>query len=250
MSNTNLPHPAPWRRPSRGWLALSLLLLLAGLGFLAAFGRSQLQYLAGRQYYAALQADALPADADGEPAVDFAALQAINPDAAAWLDMPGLDLSLPVVRPADNTTYLHRGFDGSESPAGCLFFSAADGGDGALYRVIYGHNLHDGSMFGALLRYRDPEFYALYPTFTLYTPEGAATYRIFSCHTATDTEPLYRTDRTAGADYDAFLQQLTEASEYDTGARPPADARVLTLSTCLTAYGSGLERYVLHAYQE
>ena len=47
--------PAPWRRPSRGWLALSLLLLLAGLGFLAAFGRSQLQYLAGRQYYAALQ---------------------------------------------------------------------------------------------------------------------------------------------------------------------------------------------------
>ena len=105
----------------------------------------------------------------------------------------------------------HRGFDGSESPAGCLFFSAADGGDGALYRVIYGHNLHDGSMFGALLRYRDPEFYARYPTFTLYTPEGAATYRIFSCHTATDTEPLYRTDRRGG------LRRLFAAADRSVG---------------------------------
>lgn len=232
------------RQPSRFWLVLSIVLLLAGLGFLGAFGHAQYQYGESGRYYARLQQTA--ADPDG--GIDFAALQAINPDAAAWLEMPGLGISLPVVQAADNETYLHRSFDGSDSPAGCLFF-AAPAGDG-LYRVIYGHNLHDGSMFNGLLNYRDEDFYAVNPTFTLYTPEGAGTWRIFSCHTATDMEELYRTDRTAGEEYDAFLQQLLEASEYDTGAELPEGAQVVTLSTCLTSYGSGLERYVVHAYRE
>ena len=232
------------RQPSRFWLVLSIVLLLAGLGFLGAFGHAQYQYGKSGRYYARLQQTA--ADPDG--GIDFAALQAINPDAAAWLEMPGLGISLPVVQAADNETYLHRSFDGSDSPAGCLFFSAP-AGDG-LYRVIYGHNLHDGSMFNGLLNYRDEDFYAANPTFTLYTPEGAGTWRIFSCHTATDMEELYRTDRTAGEEYDAFLQQLLEASEYDTGAELPEGAQVVTLSTCLTSYGSGLERYVVHAYRE
>lgn len=232
------------RQPSRFWLVLSIVLLLAGLGFLGAFGHAQYQYGKSGRYYARLQQTA--ADPDG--GIDFAALQAINPDAAAWLEMPGLGISLPVVQAADNETYLHRSFDGSDSPAGCLFF-AAPAGDW-LYRVIYGHNLHDGSMFNGLLNYRDEDFYAANPTFTLYTPEGAGTWRIFSCHTATDMEELYRTDRTAGEEYDAFLQQLLEASEYDTGAELPEGAQVVTLSTCLTSYGSGLERYVVHAYRE
>lgn len=232
------------RQPSRFWLVLSIVLLLAGLGFLGAFGHAQYQYGKSGRYYARLQQTA--ADPDG--GIDFAALQAINPDAAAWLEMPGLGISLPVVQAADNETYLHRSFDGSDSPAGCLFF-AAPAGDG-LYRVIYGHNLHDGSMFNGLLNYRDEDFYAANPTFTLYTPEGAGTWRIFSCHTATDMEELYRTDRTAVEEYDAFLQQLLEASEYDTGAELPEGAQVVTLSTCLTSYGSGLERYVVHAYRE
>lgn len=232
------------RQPSRFWLVLSIVLLLAGLGFLGAFGHAQYQYGKSGRYYARLQQTA--ADPDG--GIDFAALQAINPDAAAWLEMPGLGISLPVVQAADNETYLHRSFDGSDSPAGCLFF-AAPAGDG-LYRVIYGHNLHDGSMFNGLLNYRDEDFYAANPTFTLYTPEGAGTWRIFSCHTATDMEELYRTDCTAGEEYDAFLQQLLEASEYDTGAELPEGAQVVTLSTCLTSYGSGLERYVVHAYRE
>ena len=232
------------RQPSRFWLVLSIVLLLAGLGFLGAFGHAQYQYGKSGRYYARLQQTAAAPDGG----IDFAALQAINPDAAAWLEMPGLGISLPVVQAADNETYLHRSFDGSDSPAGCLFF-AAPAGDG-LYRVIYGHNLHDGSMFNGLLNYRDEDFYAANPTFTLYTPEGAGTWRIFSCHTATDMEELYRTDRTAGEEYDAFLQQLLEASEYDTGAELPEGAQVVTLSTCLTSYGSGLERYVVHAYRE
>ena len=41
--------------PSRAWLALSIGLLLAGLGFLAAFGYEQYQYQKSTRYYAGLQ---------------------------------------------------------------------------------------------------------------------------------------------------------------------------------------------------
>ncbi len=240
------------RPPSRLWLVLSAALLLAGLGFLGAFGYAQYQYFKSSRYYTELRQVAAASAQEAAPAatVDFAALQAINPDAAAWIEIPGLDLSLPVVQAQDNQTYLHRSFDGSESPAGCLFFAAPTGGDAELYRVIYGHNLHDGSMFSGLLNYRDAEFYREHPTFTLYTPEGAQTWRIFSCHAATDTEELYRTGRTEGAEYDAFLQELQAMSEYDTGVDLPAGARALTLSTCWSPYVSGLERFVIHAYRE
>lgn len=240
------------RPPSRLWLALSAALLAAGLGFLGAFGYAQYQYDKSSSFYTELRQAAVPAAAEAGQTVkiDFAALQEINPDAAAWLEIPGLDLSLPVVQAQDNQTYLHRGFDGSESPAGCLFFAAPAGGDAALYRVIYGHNLHDGSMFSALQRYADEAFWREHPTFTLYTPEETQTWRIFSAHTATDTTDLYRTGRTPGDDYDAFVQGLQALSAYDTGAEVPGGTQVLTLSTCQSAYGSGMERFVLHAYRE
>ena len=236
--------------PSRWWLVLCIVLLLAGVGFLGVFGYEQYGYLKSSRYYDELAQ--LSHQITGEQSmssIDFAALEQINPDIAAWLEMPGLPLSLPVVQAQDNDTYLHHSFDGSPSPCGCLFFSASPA-DSDLYRVIYGHNLHTGSMFSGLTNYRDQAFWEQNPTFTLCTPEGDETWRIFSCHEATDTEELYRTGRTPGEEYNAFLQELQAASLYDTGVTVPEDARVLTLSTCSTSYGSGLDRFVVHAYCE
>lgn len=249
MTNENRAHLL--RPPSKMWLVLSAVLLLAGLGFLGAFGYAQYQYYKSGSLYTELRQVAVSAVSETEQTeqIDFTALQEINPDVAAWLEMPGLDLSLPVVQAQDNQTYLHRSFDGSESPAGCLFFAVPTSGDEELYRVIYGHNLHNGDMFSGLLNYRDEGFYREHPTFTLYTPEGAQTWRIFSGHAATDREELYRTGRTEGAEYDAFLQELQAMSEYDTGVDLPSGAQALTLSTCWSPYVSGLERYVIHAYR-
>ena len=77
---------------------------------------------------------------------------------------------------------------------------------------------------------------------------GRPDLHIFSCHSATDGEDLYRTDRTYGEAYDTFIQELSDASDYDTGVDVPQNSRVLTLSTCASSYGSGSERYVIHAY--
>lgn len=238
--------------PSRAWMVLSILLLAAGIGFLGLFGFEQYGYLKSGRYYAQLQQTVVGATPENGTAskIDFAALQAINGATAAWLEMPGLDLELPVVQAQDNQTWLHQGFDGQPSPEGCLFFGVSGGEEPDLYRVIYGHNLHTGSMFSGLPNFREEEFYRANPTFTLCTPEGDQTWRIFSCHDATDTEDLYRTSRTGGEEYDAFVAELKAASLYDTSVEVPQGAQVLTLSTCSTSYGSGLQRFVVHAYRE
>lgn len=243
--------------PSRLWIVLIIILFLAGIGFLGLFAYDWMQYQKGEQYYVTLQEAVLPqaetvaADtATPESAVDFAALQARNPDAAAWLEMPAIGVSLPVVQAQDDQTYLHLSFDGTANPNGCLFFAAPQGGDTALYRVLYGHNMHTGAMFGKLTEYKNESFWQQNPTFTLCTPAGDKTCRIFSCHAAVDGEELYNTNREAGAEYDAFVQQLKAASLYDTGVDVPSGSQVLTLSTCATSYGSGTDRFVVHAVIE
>ena len=88
----------------------------------------------------------------------FAEWLEINPYVAGWLTIENSDLDLPVVyTPVSQNYFLHRAIDGSESERGTLFI--AD-----IWRkecnntLIYGHNMRDGSSFGMLLNYADPEY--------------------------------------------------------------------------------------------
>ena len=53
--------------------------------------------------------------------VDFESLRAVNPDIVAWIEIPGTDISYPVVQADDNETYLKRDFEGNKSAAGTIF---------------------------------------------------------------------------------------------------------------------------------
>ena len=44
--------------------------------------------------------------------IDFAGLKAVNPDVIAWIQIPALDISYPVVQGKDNAYYLHHLFFG------------------------------------------------------------------------------------------------------------------------------------------
>lgn len=52
------------RPPSKMWLVLSAVLLLAGLGFLGAFGYAQYQYYKSSKLYTELQQVAVPVALD------------------------------------------------------------------------------------------------------------------------------------------------------------------------------------------
>ena len=102
--------------------------------------------------------------------------------------------------------------------------------------LIYGHNMHDGSMFGQLVRYRDEDFYKAHPTFTFDTLYEGGTWQVVAAvDTAlgADTLPYYTFfDADTKLDWQHRVRAITEKALYDTGVMPEYGAQLLTLSTC------------------
>lgn len=159
-----------------------------------------------------------------------------NPDAIGWLEIPGM-LSLPVVY-RDNEYYLTHNFDGKTSDAGTLFLDehhpfAID----SQYLMIHGHAMHDGSMFGALVKFRDPsvmEKNAYLYFKTLYRQE---TYKAVAVLEVSEEE-MYTLMRLGApqfvneAEFTLFAQRIQEEGLH-LSDEPliPGDA-LLALSTC------------------
>lgn len=85
--------------------------------------------------------------------VDFEELQKVNKDIYAWLEIPGTNVSYPILQhPTEDEYYLRRNYKGEDDKEGCLFTECSynDGNMGDRMTVIYGHNMKNGEMFGSL----------------------------------------------------------------------------------------------------
>lgn len=107
-----------------------------------------------------LSPEAVPGETPEEVAeqgflqVDFNKLEEINPDVIAWIEIPGLEISYPVVQGRDNDYYLHHLITGENHKSGSIFMDFHNQEDlSDRNSIIYGHNMKDGSMFGTLDQY-------------------------------------------------------------------------------------------------
>ena len=178
-----------------------------------------------------------------------------NPDLIGWLTIDGTDIDLPVVQtPGNNEYYLRRGFDRFYAVGGTLFLdercSVSTDAPTANW-LIYGHNMHDGSMFGQLVRYRDEDFYKAHPTFTFDTLYEGGTWQVVAAvDTAlgADTLPYYTFfDADTKLDWQHRVRAITEKALYDTGVMPEYGAQLLTLSTCGDTHPDTDARFALLA---
>lgn len=162
-----------------------------------------------------------------------------NADFAVWLTVGGTDIDYPVMyTPEDREFYLHRAFDQSDSVSGTPFIGEGGSPESDLF-IIYGHNMKNGTMFGTLSRYEDPDFYREHSTLTLASAEGEDVYEIFA---AVETRVLYAGE--AGYRYYSHAGALTEAdfveltgwltknALYSTGVVPSLGEQIVILSTC------------------
>ena len=156
------------------------------------------------------ETDEPEAEPSGYLQIDFAGLQAVNPDVIAWIDIPGLSVSYPVVQRNDNAYYLHHLITGEYNSSGSIFADCHNQPDFTDQNtIIYGHNMKNGSMFGTLSHYQDQALWEENPYFYLYVPGKIRSY--------------------AG---------------YDTGVEVAETDRVVTLSTCVSSRRD--YRYIVH----
>lgn len=254
-----------------GKLILLLFLLAAGALALLLIFRGALSYrLAGMEYerlertHVRIAEAAYESDPDAAPIADkrsaypvrpagavleinFETLAKDNPDTVAWLHIPSLRISYPVVYAADREYYTSHTFEGSVNGNGAIFvepFNNPACTDRNTF--LYGHNSADGSMFGNLhtlsyedaARDRDPFFY-------LYLKNGEIRkYRPYSFYVTTENSASFRTiDEDS---YDEYVRLTKREAQKKTDADFADRPDLLTLSTCYGETGTA-ERYLVHA---
>ena len=180
-----------------------------------------------------------------EERIDFTSLKEINEEAVGWIEIPGTEISYPVVHTTDNVYYLTHTFRRQENKSGAIFMEASNAGDFSdLHTIVYGHNMKNGSMFAGLKNYGKKNYYEAHPYIYRDQEDGTHCYQIFSCHEADVTDITYTIGYHSDDTYAAFLDELTASSLYNTGVSVGTNDSVLTLSTCTN---KGAKRFVLHA---
>lgn len=122
--------------------------------------------------------------------IDFAQLQAQNPDIYAWIQIDGTNINYPVAQSAtDNEYYLNHTIEGQEGYPGSIYTENWNTKEFTDFNtVIYGHDMKDGSMFQNLHNYADASYMQQHPNVVIYTPEKKLTYQILrQLYMMTDT---------------------------------------------------------------
>ena len=181
-----------------------------------------------------------------------------NPDAVAWLYIPGAEVDDPVMQAEDNGFYLNRDELREYSTWGCYYADCRNhlSGRDALdtNTVIYGHSANDcdpdGVRFSKLYRYMDADFVKEHPYIYLSVDGEDMIFQITALF-ITDTGFDYIDPNPMGSKLTEFFQTVEKKNWLDIdGVAFSEGDTFLTLSTCCRKYdktNSGNQRLVVMA---
>lgn len=180
--------------------------------------------------------------------VDFSKLLEKNKNTVGWINVNNTNINYPVVQTNNNEDYLHKAFDGSKNDAGWIFADYRNNmKDFDKNTIIYGHSRLNKTMFGSLFQVLNENWYKnkYNQVIRFSTPTENTMWQVFSTYKI-NTESYYlQTTFKNDTDYITFLNTLKERSKYSFNVTLEASDKIITLSTCSDAAGTG--RIVLHA---
>jgi sortase B len=172
----------------------------------------------------------------------IAELQQRNPDAVAWLVVEGTEINYPIVQGDDNEFYLKSDFEKKQNNHGAIFMDYRNNAFADYNTILYGHNMRDKTMFGALGTIGSKLAEDKGRILTV-NAEEVLTWEIFSARTIAIPRDIGVFSPVYGEDQLARVNGLNE----ETGAPELTDAdQILTLSTCKSGGGERY-RYILQA---
>ena len=187
---------------------------------------------------------------NGQTKIDFDALQSVNPDIYAWIEIPSTKVDYPVVQSStDDFYYLNHTVEGAVGYPGSIYTERKNHKDFSDFNtLIYGHDMLDGSMFHELHNYEEAGFMSGNPYIYIYTPGEKLTYRIFAASVYDDRHILLSYDFGKTEDRQAFLESLQTGDNrntYDPEVSVTPEDKIITLSTCIGDEGD--RRYLVAA---
>lgn len=177
--------------------------------------------------------ETVPEAVEALRAIDLKALQEINGEVGGWLQIPGIEISYPLMFGGDNDYYLNHTWKKEVSAVGSVFLDCRNHSDFQDFNtLVYGHRMRNESMFGLLAGYKDLDFWKNAPSVYIADQRGVSRYDIFAAYEVSVLERTYRLDLQTDEEKEDFIRFALESSDIDTGLVPTAQDKILTLSTC------------------
>ena len=178
---------------------------------------------------------------DYQPPLALKTLWDLNHHVIGGLYIPGTTVCYPILQhPTIDDYYLNVCLDGTEGLPGSIYTNKAEGQTFSTFNtVIYGHNMRDGSYFGSLKLFRDPDYLREHREIYIFGADAMHIYDIFAVVIYTDERITdYFPDEVVEYRM-AFLQSLQndslEGSILLTDVPlDPVNGHILTLSTCIS----------------
>lgn len=166
--------------------------------------------------------------------VDLAGMQAKYDEVVGWIFFENEEISYPVMHSeVDNEKYLTTAYNGGHTNVGSIYVDAYDSGDFSdTHTLIYGHTLHDYTMFTRLKYYKTkPGYYNNHPYFQIFTGDKIYRYQVFSCQDVSIDSFVYRENFKSAK---VLSDRLLENSVINPGLDISDNDKIVTLSTCTT----------------
>lgn len=172
---------------------------------------------------------------NGVQRVDLSTLQALYPDVRGWFTIPGTNVDYPVLQSGEENPeyYLKRNYQGEWDVNGSLFLQWNCSAEDGLNRIIYGHNMNSGAMFGNLEQYEDAAFWTAHRNVFFQTEKGLEEYTVVSV-LKTDIRkfPFTKVDFPDTASLKEYVERAKTQELFETGENVADCHTVLTLVTC------------------
>lgn len=243
---------------------IALLLIVGGVGGFFVFnkeekhpevtdsGQEEEGYLADAKdsYDKAKTANVKDADELFDVEVDFEGLKQTNPDVVGWIKIPGTNIDYPILQnqEEEDDYYLERTLDGQVGLPGSIYMEKYDSPDFSdNISILYGHTLHDGTMFSELKKYRERDFFDKNPYIYIYYPEGVKKYQNFASVAFDDRYLIMSYAFTYDKDFNQYISDLKAC--IDGNVNEDLDVKfgdtIITLSTCIDEFPD--QRWLVNA---
>lgn len=172
--------------------------------------------------------------------IDFAALQAQNPDVYAYMSVPNTNIDLPILFNAEQDNYyLVHDIDGNSTIVGAIYSQSMNTQDFTdPVTVLYGHTLINDTMFSQLHKFEDPEFFEANPYFNVYLPNEILTYEVLSAFEYDNRHIMNTYDFTNTDQQQEFFNAVQGSGDFtkglfrETTPLQVGEDNILVLSTC------------------
>lgn len=183
---------------------------------------------------------------------EYAGLFLQNTDMVGWIRIEGTKVNYPVLqRPDQVDYYLKKGFDKNYNAGGAIYVrEVCDVNTPSDNVTIYGHNMHDGSMFATITRYQYQDFWEEHRFIEFDTLTQRHTYEVICAFKTTgyaDEGFAYHlfVNADSEGEFDRFISTCKRLDFFETGVTAEYGDKLICLSTCEYTQDNG--RFVVVA---